>query len=99
MASIQISGIIPASSIGLKSNTFRRSNKKNKIIRAAVNPRKPPPSPPGKGRKPPQINSINSVSEIRMTNMSESPAGREENGNHKAPQKDSHSNGLFITEQ
>ncbi|KAI3923052.1 hypothetical protein MKW92_006983 [Papaver armeniacum] len=101
MASIQITGFIPASSVGLKPNTFRRTNQKSKIIRcrAAVNPRKPPPPPPGKGKKPPQTHSIASVSEIRMTNMSESSAGREENGNHKAPQKDNQSNGLFVTEQ
>ncbi|KAI3864046.1 hypothetical protein MKW98_031638 [Papaver atlanticum] len=53
MASIQITGFIPASSVGLKPNPFRRTNQKNKIIRcrAAVNPRKPPPPPSWKGQE------------------------------------------------
>ncbi|KAI3934284.1 hypothetical protein MKW98_009265 [Papaver atlanticum] len=75
-------------SSGIQLTDIVRGSSSSQIVRDAVNP-----------RKPPQKNSIASLSEIRMTNMSESPAGREENGNHKAPQKDNQSNGLFVTEQ
>ncbi|KAI3963793.1 hypothetical protein MKW98_029903 [Papaver atlanticum] len=97
MASIQISTFAAASSLGIKPSTLRRTNQKIqnrtisiRSIRAAA--KKPTTPPTGKGKKPPQKNSLSIMNES-------STRKAEINANNKATQQKDINTELLATDQ
>ncbi|MCL7040244.1 hypothetical protein MKW94_029020 [Papaver nudicaule] len=90
MASIQISAFTAASSLGIRPNNLGRTNQ-IRIIRAAA--KKPTPPPTGKGKKPPQKNSVSVKSESSSTRKAEI------NLNGTAAQQNDINTGLLATSE